>query len=65
MTTAIRFIDTVSNLFSGFQGVDETATEVRDPGAVRECFDQMIHGHPGCESESGAQMIMAMYPDQF
>ena len=64
MTTAIRsFVPTIAEFFAGFRAPEEVVE--RDPGAARECFEQMIHGHPGCESEAGAQMIMAMYPDQF
>ncbi len=65
MTAAIRFFDPIADLFSGVRKVGEVVTEVPDPGAARECLEQLVYNHPGCESEAGAQMIMAMYPDQF
>lgn len=47
-----------------FPSLDVEQPAPRDPGAAREAFESMISGHPGCQCETGAQMLMAMYPDQ-
>ena len=61
---AIRIFNPFAKGFiSEFRAPDEVRAE-RNPKA-RECFEQMVTGHPGCESETGAHMLMAMYPDQF
>lgn len=62
--TAIRIFNPFARgPISEFHASNE-ARRAQNPKA-RECFEQMVTGHPGCESETGAHMLMAMYPDQF
>ncbi|MEL7343307.1 MAG: hypothetical protein AAFN59_00420 [Pseudomonadota bacterium] len=50
--------------FKGFWDVVE-APEPRDPEAARKAFDKLIYDREGCRRDVDAQMLMAMYPDQF
>lgn len=50
--------------FKGFWDVVERDVP-GDPKASRAAFDKLVYDREGCRTEVDAQMLMALYPDQF